>query len=50
MGNHTHVNTVSDNDRYVYSPCKKGGDMLVEFGDEYRGYMKATKMFIPFIV
>lgn len=29
---------------------KEEGEMLVEFGDEYRVYMKETKMFIPFII
>ena len=29
---------------------KEEADMVEEFGDEYREYMKKTKMFIPFII
>lgn len=29
---------------------KEEQDMISEFGDEYRIYMKRTKRFIPFIV
>ncbi|MGH4124420.1 MAG: methyltransferase family protein [Clostridium sp.] len=35
---------------YVRLAKREEKDMLVEFGDEYREYMKVTKMFIPFIV
>jgi protein-S-isoprenylcysteine O-methyltransferase Ste14 len=35
---------------YVRLAKKEEKDMLSEFGDEYREYMKQTKMFIPFIV
>lgn len=35
---------------YVRLAKREEKDMLVEFGDEYREYMKITKMFIPFIV
>jgi protein-S-isoprenylcysteine O-methyltransferase Ste14 len=26
------------------------GEMISRFGNEYRGYMKDTKMFIPYII
>lgn len=35
---------------YVRLAKKEEKDMLVEFGNEYREYMKETKMFVPFIV
>ena len=35
---------------YVRLAKKEEQDMLVEFGDEYKEYMKETKMFIPFII
>jgi len=35
---------------YVRLAKKEEQDMLAEFGNEYREYMKETKMFIPFIV
>jgi protein-S-isoprenylcysteine O-methyltransferase Ste14 len=35
---------------YVRLAKREERDMLGEFGDEYRKYMKTTKMFIPFIV
>ncbi len=35
---------------YVRLAKREEKDMLVEFGDEYREYMKETKMFIPFVV
>lgn len=35
---------------YIRLAKKEEKDMLAEFGDEYREYMKRTKMFIPFIV
>ena len=35
---------------YVRLAKREENDMLVEFGDEYKAYMNATKMFIPFIV
>lgn len=35
---------------YVRLAKREEKDMLVEFGDEYREYMKQTKMFIPFVV
>ena len=35
---------------YVRLAKKEEQDMLVEFGNEYREYMKETKMFVPFIV
>ncbi|PRR81063.1 methyltransferase family protein [Clostridium vincentii] len=35
---------------YVRLAKREEKDMLVEFGNEYREYMKITKMFIPFIV
>lgn len=35
---------------YVHLAKREEKDMLIEFGDEYREYMKITKMFIPFIV
>jgi protein-S-isoprenylcysteine O-methyltransferase Ste14 len=35
---------------YVRLAKREEKDMLGEFGDEYRKYMKSTKMFIPFVV
>ncbi|MDF2615026.1 MAG: isoprenylcysteine carboxylmethyltransferase family protein [Clostridia bacterium] len=35
---------------YVRLAKHEEKDMLIEFGDEYRKYIKETKMFIPFIV
>lgn len=35
---------------YVRLAKREEKDMLNEFGDEYREYMKETKMFIPFIL
>ena len=35
---------------YVRLAKREEKDMLAEFGNEYREYMKSTKMFIPFIV
>lgn len=35
---------------YVRLAKREEKDMLVEFGDKYREYMKETKMFIPFVV
>lgn len=35
---------------YVRLAKREEKDMLVEFGDEYRNYMKNTKMFMPFVV
>lgn len=35
---------------YVRLAKREEKDMLAEFGEEYREYMKSTKMFIPFIV
>lgn len=35
---------------YVRLAKREEKDMLDEFGEEYREYMKKTKMFIPFIV
>jgi protein-S-isoprenylcysteine O-methyltransferase Ste14 len=35
---------------YLRLAKREENDMLNEFGDEYREYMKATKMFIPFVV
>lgn len=35
---------------YVRLAKKEEKDMLDEFGNEYKDYIKATKMFIPFIV
>ncbi|WP_291300324.1 isoprenylcysteine carboxylmethyltransferase family protein [Desulfosporosinus sp. BICA1-9] len=35
---------------YIRLAKREEKDMLVEFGDQYRAYMKETKMFIPFIV
>ena len=35
---------------YVRLAKKEEQDMLLEFGDEYREYMKETKMFLPFIL
>lgn len=35
---------------YVRLAKKEERDMLAEFGDEYREYMKKTKRFIPFVV
>jgi len=35
---------------YIRLAKKEEKDMLVEFGDDYKDYMKTTKMFIPFIV
>lgn len=34
---------------YIRLAKREEKDMLAEFGDEYRQYMKATKMFIPFV-
>ena len=35
---------------YVRLAKKEERDMLAEFGDDYREYMKRTKRFIPFVV
>lgn len=35
---------------YIRLAKKEEQDMIAEFGDEYKEYMKKTKMFIPFIV
>ena len=35
---------------YIRLAKREEKDMLNEFGDEYKEYMKTTKMFIPFIV
>jgi protein-S-isoprenylcysteine O-methyltransferase Ste14 len=35
---------------YVRLAKREEQDMIGEFGDEYKAYMKTTKMFIPFIV
>lgn len=35
---------------YVRLAKREERDMLNEFGDDYREYMKKTKMFIPFVV
>jgi len=35
---------------YVSLAKREEKDMLVEFGDEYREYMKVTKKFIPFVI
>ena len=35
---------------YVRLAKKEERDMLAEFGDDYRDYMKRTKRFIPFVV
>lgn len=35
---------------YVRLAKREENDMIKEFGEEYRMYMKKTKMFIPFIV
>ncbi len=34
---------------YVHLPKREEKDMLNEFGDSYREYMKKTKMFIPYV-
>lgn len=35
---------------YVRLAKREEGDMINEFGDEYKQYMKKTKMFLPFII
>lgn len=35
---------------YVRLAKKEEGDMLQEFGEEYREYMRTTKMFIPYLL
>lgn len=35
---------------YVHLAKREEKDMILEFGDAYKAYMKSTKMFIPFIV
>ena len=35
---------------YIRLAKREEKDMITEFGDEYRNYMKTTKMFVPFIV
>jgi len=35
---------------YIRLAKKEEKDMLVEFGDEYKEYMRTTKMFIPWLV
>lgn len=35
---------------YIRLAKREEKDMVGEFGDEYRKYMKSTKMFIPFVV
>lgn len=35
---------------YVRLAKREEKDMLLEFGGEYREYIQATKMFIPFVV
>ncbi|MBC7766003.1 MAG: isoprenylcysteine carboxylmethyltransferase family protein [Hyphomonadaceae bacterium] len=35
---------------YVRLAKREEKDMVVEFGDAYKAYMKTTKMFVPFIV
>ncbi len=35
---------------YVRLAKREEKDMILEFGDAYQAYMKATKMFIPFVI